>query len=596
MSKESESNSIKLERKKISPEVLERVKLFTDALNKRSEFKERVEGAQKKLISLDRTTVVKGYPLKFNVSLDYLKDDIIEVALFKAAMNRDQKRFKSLLDSEDLHPKVKLHVLSFSVINACCFRDIATVEFLYENDVDLVNLTYVEPGGYEVYPSSITCVFLSDYCNPSFLDYELASFLFKCGLDINIKHGGNTLFFRMIDSVPEEVSIKMLKYVDDIDEIQYSISRIYGIHGIEGEYVRECTYLMEAVVEGKFELARALIKNGADANIGSKLKNKPILNQVISNESLMNNDAAEAVKFAYFLVKEKYIIPTDQKQHFCDLIKSLLLAMQFKELDFVDLILQHEKRGDLLSSALMNLISVNDVSGVKFLISKGVDVNGLANSYSDYYSEYEVNNIFSKKYAKSPLECAIFYNCTEICKVLIDNGADVNFKSGGADVWFYIKKNYEHAKIIVASGKLKLDGRSESEVKLYNQIKAMMKFEQKALTDIKAVQTAYSECNSTSVKKSFISKKTTDVMLKYYVKDYKNKCKQLIDDGHGEFLAKLAGEVIEQIKIYTMFNWPQTYDIAKAFVVNGDEIDISKEIIGEIGEYIFWLDVQDISS
>ena len=100
-----------------------------------------------------------------------------------------------------------------------------------------------------------------------------------------------------------------------------------------------------------------------------------------------------------------------------------------------------------------------------------------------------------------------------------------------------------------------------------------MKFEQKALTDIKAVQTAYFECNSTSVKKSFISKKTTDAMLKYYVKDYKNKCKQLIDDGHGEFLAKLAGEVIEQIKIYTRFNWPQTYDTAKAFVVNGDEIE-----------------------
>lgn len=156
-------------------------------------------------------------------------------------------------------------------------------------------------------------------------------------------------------------------------------------------------------------------------------------------------------------------------------------------------------------------------------------------------------------------------------------------------------KFYEVAKLVVASG-LETEGFREEDIIKYNQIKAMMKFEQKALTDIKAVQTAYSECNSTSVKKSFISKKTTDAMLKYYVKDYKNKCKQLIDDGHGEFLAKLAGEVIEQIKIYTRFNWPQTYDIAKAFVVNGDEIDIPNEIIGEIGEYIFWLDVQDISS
>ena len=33
MSKKNENNSIELERKKVSPDVLERVKLFTEALN-----------------------------------------------------------------------------------------------------------------------------------------------------------------------------------------------------------------------------------------------------------------------------------------------------------------------------------------------------------------------------------------------------------------------------------------------------------------------------------------------------------------------------------------------------------------------------------
>ena len=149
---------------------------------------------------------------------------------------------------------------------------------------------------------------------------------------------------------------------------------------------------------------------------------------------------------------------------------------------------------------------------------------------------------------------------------------------------------------------MKLDGRSEYEVKEYNQIKAKMQFEQKALADIEVIKAAHTECNEVSIKDSFVSRKTANPMLKYYLHGYKSKFKEQIEGAEGKFFTDLADTVVGHLKIYTQDNWPQTFGIAKTLLVNnisdseGNALHVPKEIIGEIGEYVFWLDVLDSNS
>ena len=91
----------------------------------------------------DKISVIEGFPLAYETSLDYQEDDIIEVALFKAAMAHDQERFLSLVDHKDFNPTIKNHVLSYSMQLASGFHDIETVKFLFKNDVDVNNLSMV---------------------------------------------------------------------------------------------------------------------------------------------------------------------------------------------------------------------------------------------------------------------------------------------------------------------------------------------------------------------------------------------------------------------------------------------------------------------
>lgn len=100
MSKQKEQSSIKLEYQKASPEVLERVKLFTEALNLNYHVnyeteEEYVRWKQKSLLRPNKISVIEGFPMEYETSLDYHEDDIIEVALFKAAMAHDQADFQA---------------------------------------------------------------------------------------------------------------------------------------------------------------------------------------------------------------------------------------------------------------------------------------------------------------------------------------------------------------------------------------------------------------------------------------------------------------------------------------------------------------------
>ena len=831
MSKKSISSSIKLEQEKVLSFLQKRVKQFSKQLNLNYDEDEEYSGEsyeeytlrkQKALPKPDRISAVKGFPLAFKTSLEYAENDIIEVTLFKAAMAHDQKKFTSLVNSEDLDPKMKSHVLSYSYLIACKFRDIDTVKFLLKNDIDFTRLIFIDEEEYIEKNSSPIYGVLYSWCNRSFFDHELIELLLDNGLDLNVKVNSSTVYFDILSSAPEEFLIKMLDSISDLNETQYRIT----CFGSESDYVEKMvpfSYLDRAINFGHFNLVLAMIENGAEIEEDSVLRwlnsavkhnnlefvqylfeNKHITSLksvkssgVLLTKSLLHKNykmfelfvkrganieakcdeyvtTKKDGKFSYEHIHaptifaqliqqapekvllgilqlaeidvnaklvDKYLSsPQDSYLHMALRNKKYSLAIKLVELganvnlpindttpmhialdngeleivkylvkngadpsyvavgcrksafkkaidsgnkDLANLMIENAvDTKKLLAFALNESIYLKDAVAAKLLLSMGADVNATDEFGSPLINAASLNqpkickllidegadvNVIDRfgitpltialsnkspetvgllldagvdvdavdgsgntplvnaiihnqtknlqllidagvdvdavdEFGKTPLINAVFHNRPEILQLLIDAGANVNFKpEHGPDAWWWGINNYECAKIIVASGKLELEGRYKHDVKIYRQTEAMMKFENQAIADIKAIKTAHSEGNSYSIKESFIPKKTADAMLKYYVKDYKSKCKECIDSGNSEFFANLADSVVKELKVYTMYNWPQTYGIAKVFEPNNNvdyenTIHIPKEIIGEIGEYVFWLDVQDISS
>ena len=897
--------------KKISPDLLDRVKQFTTLLNLGYNEENLLAGEDLDDYILripskpDRISVVEGFPLAFKTSLDYAENDTIEVALFKAAMAHDEKKFTSLVNSEELHPKIKNHVLSYSVQTACNFRDIKTVKFLLNNGIDITNLVFIDAEeGFEKKSSPIFEV-LNGWCNRSFFDQDLIELLLNNGLDLSMNVGKDTVYFRILYSAPEEFLIKMLDRIPDLNEPQ---SKYINNKDEDGNIIGKivpCSYLDRAVTIGHFKLALAMIENGAEIEEDHALEwlNKAVkhnsfefVQYLFENEhitSLENVEVSEKLliksllhknyKMFALLVKKganieaelNELVTTEKdgkfsSEHihaqtiFAQLIKQapekvILEVLRLADIDvntkllgkysssiqdsYLHIALHNKQYGlatklvelganvnlpvngttpihialddgalevvehfvkngadlsyvdansgksafkraidlgnkdlanimienstdtkKMLGFALADAIYLKDVATVKLLLSMGADMTSLegvhyraapvmffgtdettsdsiiyrsplifhinagntkrvielinngaavnpieedvelsemlvalgANiedlkmiwgqspfiellSHSnckpatkmdlchkliesgadvnkpnnrgelplvkacidgefveylvsegadvnvvDEFGKTPLNEVIKLKSLKTlqlmldagadanivnefgehPLVNAALCNWPEACKLLLDARAAVNFKhkdNGKSNILFWAAKNYKCAKIIVESGKLKLDEHSKRDVKIHGLIVDMINFEKKALEDIKAIQTAYSECNPDSIESSFIPKKAADAMLKYYAKDYKSVWKHFIDSGKGKFFADLSEAVVQELKVYTMYNWPQTYDIARDLVpyresVYENALYTPKEIIGEIGEYMFWLDVHDINS
>lgn len=490
MSKQGKSSGIKLERKKVSPDVLKRMDLFSKALNLKFDKEEGFEGEayeeclsriQKMSPERKRTKTTKQFIQEFGVSLDYNAEDIIEVALFKAAMYQDQEKFSALVHHSDLLPKMKNYVLSYSVLIACGFRDIEVVSFLAKNMKNITKLVIITEGVYEEACSPFGMIF-DNYCNTSFLDRELIELLFDNGFELNQKMDIYSPYSTIVNLAPEEFAIKMLDHIQDINEVQYERVSTYNHWGKIGETQLEKTYyILQAIEAKKFKLAIAMIKMGAKTDMqngsGYDLLNMALIYQ----RDNISEDALEFIKYLF------------ENQHVSSLVA--------KHFEF------------------------------------GID----------------------------------------------------------------LLKFYEVAKLIVTSG-IKIEGLTKEDTIKYNQIKAKIQFEQRALADIEIIKIAHAECNEDSIKDSFLPKKTVDSMMKYYLQGYKSKFKEQIEEAESKFFDDLAGMVIKHIKNYTQENWPQTFNIAKTLVINnsnGSEeaaLNIPQEIIGEIGEYVFWLDVLDGNS
>jgi hypothetical protein len=146
-SKSNQGIFVQNKRKKVAPEIAKRAELFDTQLGlgtieeTEEEYIERLETAHGKP---QIHKVLESYEDKFYISIEPNKDDIIEVALFKAAMYQDQETFAALVVNDEINPKVKEHVLSSCVLIACFFQDIEVVKFLIKNEVEIINLISID--------------------------------------------------------------------------------------------------------------------------------------------------------------------------------------------------------------------------------------------------------------------------------------------------------------------------------------------------------------------------------------------------------------------------------------------------------------------
>jgi hypothetical protein len=171
-----------------SLEVMKRVSMFEEALELYSSMG----------INLEKD--------KFYTSIAPNNDDIIEVALFKAAMYQDQESFLVLVSSDKMDSQVKDHVLSNCVWVACLVQDINVLKFLIKNEVEIINLITIEDDSSLAITSSINAVLEQG------INEVLVALLFEQGLDLSMYEGNSTVYYNVIELAPEEFLLEEFNY------------------------------------------------------------------------------------------------------------------------------------------------------------------------------------------------------------------------------------------------------------------------------------------------------------------------------------------------------------------------------------------------
>ena len=178
----------------------------------------------------------------------------------------------------------------------------------------------------------------------------------------------------------------------------------------------------------------------------------------------------------------------------------------------------------------------------------------------------------------------------EFIKYLFQNGYVTSLEEYS---FFSLLKEFEVAKLVVASGLVREADLDEYDKIQYNKAKAKIRAE----TDIAAIKTAHAGCNSETIEPSFIPKKNVDLMLAYYQEGYKAKFANFIKGGQKEFFDEIASAVTKQLDFYVQQNWLQIHGIAKilqpTFVTSEEDgsqtstkLDIDKELTSLIGEFV----------
>ena len=212
-----------------------------------------------------------------------------------------------------------------------------------------------------------------------------------------------------------------------------------------------------------------------------------------------------------------------------------------KPVSFLDSTEEGYSMIEKLSRAVLN----ENIDEIKRLISEGADVNEKCEDF-----------------ASSLLFRAFSRGSAEVCKVLLEAGANVNNPENETkDILGYFhskKENFECAKVVVSSGKVDLTGRSGRYVAAYKQVKAKMEFEEQANKDLARLEAAITNSDTGSID-SFISAKILEPMLEFYSKGYKTKYEDgltIVEEGCfqdikiGKFFEDLSSKIVEKINLF----------------------------------------------
>ena len=213
----------------------------------------------------------------------------------------------------------------------------------------------------------------------------------------------------------------------------YEISKLLAEEGLEGKitemtnfgdkYIyKDSTPLFLAVQFGYNDLAKELIKEGADVNARASdmeteggmdmlyyavRNNNPEMTKILIDKGLDKN-RDYGYEYSYYL--------TD-------------IAIDNNNLDVLKLLV---KRGDSKETLIPKAVEQNNIEMVKYLLSIGQDIDAQI-----FYDGFWVN---------SPLKVAAENEYIEMAKFLIDEGANLN---SADDYMLYAYNNYDITKLLV---------------------------------------------------------------------------------------------------------------------------------------------------
>ncbi|WP_297205716.1 ankyrin repeat domain-containing protein [uncultured Brachyspira sp.] len=213
----------------------------------------------------------------------------------------------------------------------------------------------------------------------------------------------------------------------------YEISKLLAEEGLEGKitemtnfgdkYIfKDSTPLFLAVQFGYNDLAKELIKEGADVNARvdnmeteggidmlyhAVRNNNPEMTKILIDKGLDKN-RDYGYEYSYYL--------TD-------------IAIDNNNLDVLKLLV---KRGDSKETLIPDAVRENNIEMVKYLLSIGQDIDAQI-----FYDGFWVN---------SPLKVAAENGYVEMAKFLIDKGANLN---SADDYMLYAYNNYDITKLLV---------------------------------------------------------------------------------------------------------------------------------------------------
>ena len=215
----------------------------------------------------------------------------------------------------------------------------------------------------------------------------------------------------------------------------YEISKLLAEEGLEGKitemtnfgdkYIyQDSTPLFLAVLFGYNDLAKELIKEGADVN---------------ARASGMETETEGGLDMLYYAVRNnnpemtKILIDKglDKNRDYGYEYSTYLtdIAIDNNNLDVLKLLV---KRGDSKETLIPKAVEQNNIEMVKYLLSIGQDIDAQI-----FYDGFWVN---------SPLKVAAENGYIEMAKFLIDKGANLN---SADDYMLYAYNNYDITKLLV---------------------------------------------------------------------------------------------------------------------------------------------------